>query len=94
MAKNKERNEIEWFRAKLRAQDKKIRALQKENMYLKKRDHMLEIIEVLAEEPIEKVVEKNIPCPKCAIKMEPKLEFDAKIIYECLNCGDRKSIKK
>lgn len=94
MAKNKERNEIEWFRAKVRALDKKVRALQKENAYLRKREHMLEVIEILAEEPIEEVVKNIVMCPKCDVKMEPKLEFDTKIIYECLNCNDRKSVKK
>jgi lauroyl/myristoyl acyltransferase len=97
--KVKERKEQEFHKAKIRELQKQVRQLQKQLAYFHKREHILEIVDILSEDDIfnTKDIKKSklTLCPHCKTgEMLPKLEFEDKTIYECLSCNRKKSVKK
>ncbi len=96
--KNKNRDEIEFYRGIIRDLEKQVRTLNKELQYYKKRNHIFdstkqdEEISRDSEDTIIKL-QKKVPCDDCGKGHYEEFEILDKVYGTCNVCDHRKKLK-
>lgn len=96
MPKKRDKSSEEWYRGKLREQDKELRSLRKEVKHLKKHEHFYEgqddkEVSISSEDTIPKTLAKRV-CDSCGKGEIRTFELIGRVFEECSVCDFRKKI--